>query len=417
MSTISTFKTFIQNSNDFNIIKLHSGQVSSLEEFYNQVVLINSPKIEVVKKWHDLLLRYIKDEDAVFFVRRYASAPKKDWTKIRRGFLTEYDCGLKYVFCDNYFAHYFAMMVLNDIVPSYDEFKKSIIEREFPYGYMVTSQEKSYQAYKVGKTVNLNKAGWKLDHIYSVNADYNFDYKNEKELLFPIGIHSDWVKKKDANFFSRTNEHSPITLKNYKDKVKAHFLRLVHPMNYFLTPQKSRSSFDMGGTSAVIDYVKQQHKEKYGQLFTEFEQHIFASELKSTNKEIPETVYFGWNVLSRSNNKKNENDGKSIRVEAKLKSVDNSSITTIKIRKDFNRDINIVKAYLIEGRSYRKIEKEFLNIDSVNRGGGFIAMKLLNSYGINSNHKNKLSLNTFDSLAGNANDDLKLILMQLKDVL
>lgn len=414
MTNASTFKDFIQNSNDFNIIKLHDGEVSSLEEFYNQVVLINSPKIEIVKKWHDLLLRYVEDTEAVFFVRRYASAPKKDWTKIRRGFLTEFDCGLKYVFCDNYFAHYFAMMVLKDIVPRYEDFKKCIIDMDFPYGYMVTSQEKNYQAYKIGKAVNLNKAGWKLDHIYSVNTDYSFDYKKEKELLFPLGNQSDWVKKEGFDFCSRANEPSPV-LDNYKEKVKAHFLRLVHPINYFLTPQKSRSSFDMGGASAVINYVKQQHKNKYGQSFTEFEQLVFASEQKSTSKEIPKVVYFGWNALKISNNIKSKTDKKSIETETKLKSIDR--LATFKIEKDFGRDIKIMNAYLIEGKSYRKIEKELLNIDKPNSGGGFIAMRLLNSYDIDGSYKSCLSSNTFDSVFAQANDDLKAILSELRNVL
>lgn len=95
---------FIDNTNKFHINKLPEGKACTVEELYNNVISINLPKLETVKKWHKLLIDYIDDEQAVFFIRRYSSAPKKDWTLIRRGFLTEYPNGLKYVFCDNYFA-------------------------------------------------------------------------------------------------------------------------------------------------------------------------------------------------------------------------------------------------------------------------------------------------------------------------
>jgi hypothetical protein len=44
---------------------------------------------------------------------------------------------------------------------------------------------------------------------------------------------------------------------------------------------------------------------------------------------------------------------------------------------DDTRIIKIIKAYLIDGLSYRNIEKMFFDVDSPARGGGFIAMGIL----------------------------------------
>ena len=38
---------------------------------------LNIPKNETIVKWHNLLLKYINDEEAIFFIRRYASASNK----------------------------------------------------------------------------------------------------------------------------------------------------------------------------------------------------------------------------------------------------------------------------------------------------------------------------------------------------
>ena len=79
----------------------------SIQDFYNNCVKNTMPQPHVVKGWHELLKRYIEDPEAIFFIRRYSSTKDKagNWD-IRRGFLTVYD-NIKYVFVDNFFAHYF----------------------------------------------------------------------------------------------------------------------------------------------------------------------------------------------------------------------------------------------------------------------------------------------------------------------
>jgi hypothetical protein len=401
MNHENTLNDFIGKSDKHFITNLPTGSTTSIEDFYEKVVLINSPKKQIVEQWHNLLIQYINDDEAVFFIRRYSSDPKKEWTKIRRGFLTEYDCGVKYVFCDNYFAHYFFMMAMKEIVPSYEEFKSLILKREFPYGYMVTSQEKPFQAYKKGKTVNINKAGWKLDHINSVNGDYSFNYSKEKKELFPIGNQSDWIEKKGEDYFSRSISLSPLNIENYKDKVIAHFLRLVHPMNYFLTPQKKRINFDVGGSLVLIDYVRKKNKEKYGELFDDFEKLVFIQHSSDFSKPFPDIINFGFN-------KKTET------TPTNSKKKNNIRINKPNYVKNFESDLSIVKGYLIDGKSYRGIEKDIMNIDSQKRGGGFIAKSILNSYGVLAEHKGIIKDLNIDQEIEKSNGVLKETLIWIK---
>lgn len=199
-----TLEYFLNNSNKYKVPKLTNGKATSIAELYENLIKKSLPKGETIIKWHNLLKEYIQQKDAIFFIRRYASAPNKQWDLIRRGFLTEYSNGFKYVFCDNYFAHYFYLMALNDFIPNITEFKELIKSRKFPYGYMKTSAEEPYQAFPKGKSVNINLSGWKLAHLFSVNQnDYNFDYKKHSRDLFPRGNQNDWKVHTGNNYPSR----------------------------------------------------------------------------------------------------------------------------------------------------------------------------------------------------------------------
>ena len=149
--------TFINESNKQKVPLLPDGKVSTIKELFTKLIADTLPKAETITKWNKLLLEYVNQDDAIFFIRRYASASNKQWHLIRRGFITEYSSGLRYVFCDNYFAHYFYLMALNNFVPTLDEFNKAIKSRKFPYGYMRTRSEAPFQAFPKGKTVNINK--------------------------------------------------------------------------------------------------------------------------------------------------------------------------------------------------------------------------------------------------------------------
>lgn len=62
------------------------------------------------------------------------------------------------------------------------------------------------------------------------------------------------------------------------------------------------------------------------------------------------------------------------------------------MNKDFDiaTELNVIRAYLVDGRSHRDIQKTILGIPAPSRGGGFVAMNILHKYGIYGEHKAKL---------------------------
>ena len=56
----------------------------------------------------------------------------------------------------------------------------------------------------------------------------------------------------------------------------------------------------------------------------------------------------------------------------------------------------VIKSYLIDSKSHRAIQEEILNMDAPARGGGFIAMQILHSYGIHGDKKGALKRRTLE---------------------
>lgn len=52
-----------------------------------------------------------------------------------------------------------------------------------------------------------------------------------------------------------------------------------------------------------------------------------------------------------------------------------------------DREYKVLKAYLVDGWSHRKIQREILKLDAPARGGGFVAMNILHKYNIAGEYK------------------------------
>lgn len=400
---------FFNNIGKFKVSKLPDGKANSVEELYDLMIKNSLPKKETIENWHKLLLQYIEHEDAIFFIRRYASAPNKDWSLIRRGFLTEYSSGLKYVFCDNFFAHYFFLMALHDYTPEFEDFIQYIKSRKFPYGFMKTSAEEPFQAFPKGKTVNINTAGWKLAHLYSVNQnDYTFDYKKISNKLFLRGEQNDWKINKDKDYPSRFIDN-PNTDELRKISV-AHFLRLVHPINYFLVPKTNLSNIDIGESPELISFMRENVYSINKNILLEYENLIMA--------EIPVTkdyhnYIFNLEYGLKSKKIKNTIEEKKIKTTKKLnpnkygQAIGNYSID----------ELSIIKSYLIDALSFRDIERNILEIDSQAHGGGFIAKGIINSYGIEAINKGMVTEENINELIANNTGQLKFTLEKLNEYL
>lgn len=409
-----SLEEFISNSHRKEVPLLKTGVAKSLDEVYANIVKPNLPSYRTIKDWDEVLLQYIAHPEAVFFIRRYASAPKKRWDLIRRGFLTEHSCGFKYVFCDNYFAHYFYLMALKDFVPTLKELIIMMKERRFPYGYMKTSEEAPYQAYPRGRPVYINRSGWKLAHLYSVNQnDYDLNYRQISAHIFPRGEQKDWEAQRGQNYPSRYIEEAIHP--DVKKIAIAHFLRLVHPINYFLVPKRKLSNLDIGEKPELISYMRKRIYERYPCILSRFEDLVRAKK-HITNDLDQFEIYFQYGRIKAKADKGSAQD---------LKKINNDLKITTRSSKDINnsegkyseRDLRIIGSYLIKGLSYRSIEKDILEIESPVRGGGFIAKGILNTYGVEGKHKGTITLSNIDDNISIAEPTLKRTLIELKKFL
>lgn len=388
----------LQNISSIRIPKLQAGEQKTIENFYFNCIEPTLPSVSVVEEWQHLLVKYASSKDAIFFLRRNASAPNNDWLKIRRGFLTEYhDAG--YVFCDNFYAHYIFAMALDDYVPTYEEFKRAISERVFPYGFMVTKEEIPLQAYRKGSAPGINSAGWKLAHLYSVNdRDYSFDYRSIIESTFPRGEREEWTISPKGNYKSRYINRPMLDLE--RAILRAHFLRLSSPLNYFLVPKTKNETDALGGNigecRVLLKYVYAQFSKRYGSLMSEYSDLIYDAagyrgvDIQSLGQTRIDIRYSPYGLPNVMEGKKQMSEPQII-LSSKPKvgrvSKSNSSVSK-------NQLHEMARLYLEKSVSFRNLERQVLGIDSAARGGGFIAKTALNNFGITAANKGALRYRT-----------------------
>lgn len=61
------------------------------------------------------------------------------------------------------------------------------------------------------------------------------------------------------------------------------------------------------------------------------------------------------------------------------------------------QEAEVLKAYLCDGWSHRRIQEQILGLDAPVRGGGYEAMKILHGYGVTGEYKSSLKGRTFDA--------------------
>lgn len=263
---------------------LTAGSTDTVGSFFEACVSRTLPRADVIEGWNNLLNWYVNEPDAVFFVRRNASGrdAQGNWN-IRRGFLTKHPDGFQYVFVDNSFSMFFYSMAINNIVPEKDDFKQFILSRQMRCGSFAISMERQHRAYKTGSAPVINSKGWKLSHIFSANADYDFDYADDIERICPLGSYDQFVVQQGSDYPYRRMDYN-LSAED-KAKVKAHFLRVVHPINYFLSPQRQgvnkshlfEEGSDIGEYSPLLTYCRKYLQETYGPLFLNYEASISSS--------------------------------------------------------------------------------------------------------------------------------------------
>ena len=290
------------------------------DELWDKVIEPNLPNKNAVIGWHNLLMKYVQQDNAVFTLRACASGDHP-----RRGCLNQVIVNGKPTFgtfcIDNGIPTYIYAMAKDKFVPELTEFNEMMIHNcSFPFGWNITSEEKEITAYPKGKNPRISDKGYKLAHIFPAGKEYRDDVEYKTitkfwEAEFPKGDVSDWKQ----HMLSNGKYYRPIYI-NDESKVKkvrsfavAHFLRSVHPLNFFLVPKKSntrdedsrilktniyykdhngKEQNEIGEYSKLIEYVAAKIKDIYKDtnVYQEFLNLIFPIDnyidLKAYNVQI-----------------------------------------------------------------------------------------------------------------------------------
>lgn len=261
---------------------LKVGTAKTIKEFYDDCIEPTLIPKENAIAWHNMLMQYIKRDDAIFLLRRYENGSKAGgrWNT-RRSAMTRFADGFTYVFVSNFEAHEIYNMAYKGIVPSAEEFAHLLNNHMYPMHYdngkSRSCEEIDVSAYPHIGTVRsgvLNESKYYLAHIFSVNGtDYLWDAddtivsKDEINEIAPRGILSDW----DVSDVYPIRKFDYSLNAKQKAYVIAHFLRLVDPLNYFLTPMKALTSVkdivwnqNIGEYPGLVGYVSKVYEQRFG---------------------------------------------------------------------------------------------------------------------------------------------------------
>lgn len=391
------------------IPKCPEKELKTVKEFYEKLIEPFLLDKETVLAWHRILVRYLEDADAILILRKYSSSKINGEWATRRGMLTKYNNRF-YVGVDNYFPQLLYGLVSIRYVPTYEEFSAAMKNYKMPVRFKRETAVEKTAAFPAVKfnNVGINNNNWKLSHILSANKGYGEDSNNELKNGFKNEPNGKWVLD-DENSYSVRLIDRDMTEKELK-ALKAHFLRVCSPLNYFLTPKVSFHKYelegkDIGEEELVLEYVKRLFKDYYGDEFSKFLEIAENKKLFTcTTSELGDTVI---NLRTReginpkTNGNKIEYSDSGTKKQKKGKNASNSA-TKSKISGHKPIEIETSKLYemiihsIVKKQSLRTLEQKFLGIEVKNNHGGHDASKLLGKYGIQS--KLKGTINTFDEL-------------------
>lgn len=246
------------------------GLAENATDFFNQIIKWQFQHKATIQAIHKALLEYVKRPDAVFAIRLYGSAPREKYFLLRRGFLSEYQDGLKTLFCDNTFAMPFAALKLHGKCYTASDLVEHLNQKNVVCGFKIDKEERKLAYYKCNNYshINLNDSGWYLAHILPVG--YNFAGKQRLTKVFPNPKRAEW--ELDPAHIRHVGRS--LTENEYAVLI-AHFLRLVHPLNSFVIPKKNYVACDgknLGEEQELInivqDYVKAEFPKEYAELQT-----------------------------------------------------------------------------------------------------------------------------------------------------
>ena len=312
--------SFLQSLKDIDKNKIPSlkrGHASSINEYWCNEINDSLLDEDYLIEWFDLLCRYVEEPDAVFLLRAGNHKKNDDPYNLRRGFYTKCkNSSISYVYTDNDFAVYMFKLAYNKIpVPSLEEFKKVMINRQFPVHFNQShKEERDRCAFRISsKDPGVGKSGHKVSHIIDAGMNYgmrdgvhNMQYMLDK--YFDLGSYNDWKMCADG-FYVREVDELPEEAISF---LKAHFLRFAFPLNYVLTPKTRPHSCqlhkikiffnDIGETIALKNKAYNIFLEKYPNLYKKYlDKLMIPNNIDFTFEDIKLDMEYGININGEDN--------------------------------------------------------------------------------------------------------------------
>lgn len=285
---------------------LQKGSVGTVKEFWDVFVQPFLPKKETIAAWHHLLKAYVHVPDACFAIRAFSGAKN-----MRRSFYTVTDAAYSFFYTDNFFAAYFAKMAHDNYVPTLQEMVGLFHARLFPSRFGKTlKEERELAAIPQGKNPGISNAGYKLSHVFDVGSDYLMSgrkltsfARDVLEPYYPKGERADWKMTHDAtgDYYRRSLSVKPEA----RRLLTAHFLRFVHPLNYFLSPGCNHHICgikvfrnDIGESPELRAYISQRYEAIYGDIYRELKELMLVCPFSNSPvaDEIPIPIKFDFRI-------------------------------------------------------------------------------------------------------------------------
>lgn len=274
----------------------------TIGELYDNVIDLNRLDHDAVLRWWRMLLDYvIGDGERRIFVRKVEHEQ-------RRGFVSCFEDGLSYVFCDNSFAKVIYGLAKEPYLPrDVADFAEAINALRFKCLQSSHGEENAvdgngnrYCVYRNGKMPSFHKE-WKLAHILGVNQFYLGNYVDFKGRYLQPGELDDWAYDERCGFVVRNMG----IMRNANDRglFISHFLRFANPMNFFLIPRYHQVGVhgfvrDISEDVNLLEYMRQRRLEEFGNDWEEFERNVRFSgfgvredRLNLSNKRIDFTCH------------------------------------------------------------------------------------------------------------------------------
>ncbi|MEK6450976.1 MULTISPECIES: hypothetical protein [unclassified Myroides] len=270
---------------NYNFDTVSKGKAKNVDEFIEKIVKNQFEESkDTIIEIHKTLMKYVEQASSTYFLRLYGAFTKDKYDLLRRGFLSEYACGNKMVFCDNTFSMLFTGAKLSNKAYTVEDLNKLFSGKELICSFGVTTKERELIFYdnKNAPKVDLNSRGWYLAHLNPVGKSYSS--LKEKSKLKEVFINPD---RKEWNSDSKVRQVKSSIPASELELLKAHFLRLVHPLNSFLVPKRTQLLYEgknFGEEDELLYKVQNLVKNMFPVEYGEFCKLAMVSELERGEK-------------------------------------------------------------------------------------------------------------------------------------